>query len=108
MASEHGFFTGTVRSPAFIADLGTTIFDPSFLRFNSGLFHWETLRAQRNTIFTDGDIVFINRRSATFPVQINKRGDIVCFTVIIVRHRIMCGVEEQLFLPGLWVSEAFL
>ena len=55
-----------------------------------------SLWADGNPVGVDCKILFINRRTATFVVQVNKGSDPMFHTVLIIRHSIVGRIEDDL------------
>ena len=51
--------------------------------------HAKTFFTDRNAIFIDGEIIFVNWWAAAFSIQINKWLDVMVTAVFIVSHGIM-------------------
>ena len=54
-----------------------------------------SLRADGNAVRVDCKIFFINRRTASFVVQVNKGSDPMFHTVLIIRHSIVGRIEDD-------------
>ena len=75
-----------------MTDLRTFEFHASFRSFDTIAPHPVSGWADRNPVFINGKIIFIDRWSSSFAVKINKWCDVFAPKVLIVRHGIMCGV----------------
>ena len=75
-----------------MTDLRTFEFHASFRSFDTIAPHPVSGWADTNPVFINGKIIFIDRWSSSFAVQINKWSDVLALKVLIVRHGIMCRI----------------
>ena len=57
--------------------------------------HFETGAANRDSVWANGEIIFAGAGSAAFPVEVNKRRNILFAAKLVNCHRVMSGVEEE-------------
>ena len=91
-----GRFTGTRWFPAGKGALRTFKFGPPFCLFCAVPVHGMPLWADGDPIGIDCKILCIDRRTATFVVQVNKGSDPMFHTVLIIRHSIVGRIEDDL------------
>ena len=69
---------------------------PAFGGFSAIPAHAEAFFTDRDTIFSDCKVVFINWWPAAFIVQVNEWLDAVVAAVFVISHAVVCGIKEQL------------
>ena len=60
------------------------------------------LPANRDTIIVDCKVIFVYGRPSPVSIQVNERDDSMVTAVFIIRHGIMCGVQEKLCYICFW------
>ena len=87
--------TGTGRCAAGERNFRTFIFRPAFFHFSTIQTHAEAFFADGYTVLSDGKVILVNRRSASFAVKVNKGCYSVCCAILIKSHSIMGRVQKE-------------
>ena len=77
-----------------MTDFRTFEFHPAFCSFNTITTHAASGRTNRDSIFINRKVIFINRGSSTFSIKVDKWCYILTFEVLIIRHGIMCRIQK--------------
>ena len=91
-----GIFAGAGNASAFSAHSRAFEFCPAFCFLGAIPSHAVSCSADRNAIGIDGEIIFVNRRSSAFAIQVDKGSDIFTFAVFVLRHCVMSGIKQKL------------
>ena len=77
-----------------MTDLRTFEFHSAFSNFNTITAHTASRRANRDSVFINRKVIFINRGSSAFSIQVDKWCYILTFEVLIIRHGIMGRIQK--------------
>lgn len=77
-----------------MTDLRTFEFHSAFSNFNTITTHTASRGANRDSIFVNRKVIFINRGSSTFSIKVDKWCYILALEVLIIRHGIMCRIQK--------------
>ena len=77
-------------------DLGTFEFRSSFGGFGAIQTHAEAFFANRHAVISDGEVVLVNRRSATFAIEVNKWLYAMFRAILVKGHGIVGRIQEKL------------
>ena len=88
------FFACTGDTATGVTDFRTFEFHSAFSNFNTISTHTISRGTNRNTIFINRKVVFVNGRSSTFSIKVDKWCYILAFEVLIIRHGIMCRIQK--------------
>ncbi len=87
-------FSCTGDTATGVTDLRTFEFHSAFSNFNTISTHTISRKTNRNTIFINNKVVFINGRSSTISKKVDKWCYILPFEVLIIRQGIMCRIQK--------------
>lgn len=90
-----GMFTCAGRYTLGETDLGALKFCATLCGFRSVPAHAEAFAADRDAIISDGEIILVNRWSATLAIEVNEGPDSMITAVFVVSHCIMCGIKQE-------------
>ena len=77
-----------------MADFRAFEFHPAFCSFNTITAHTASGRTNRDSIFINCKVIFIDRGSSAFSIKVDKWCYILTFEVLIIRHGIMCRIQK--------------
>lgn len=89
-----GSFAGTGDTAVFMTDFRTFEFHPAFCNLNTITTHTASGGTNRDSIFINCKVIFIDRGSSAFSIQVYKWCYILTFEVLIIRHGIMCRIQK--------------
>ena len=79
-----------------MTDFRTFEFHPAFCNLNTITTHTASGGTNRDSIFINCKVIFIDRGSSTFSIKVDKWCDILAFEVLIIRHGIMGRIPADI------------